>query len=441
MNNASQTPQQRRDNQTPQQRRDNQTPQQRRDNQTSQQRRDSQTLQQKKRRKKKQTTVEKVREQLETEMLEDFQDDFVPPLPPPLYILSNSETSDSSVSEAARNLISTSAVGSRYTANPTSSISGSRHTANPISSTSGSGHTANPTSSTSGSRHTANPISSTSGSGHTATPISSTSAVGSRHTGNPISSTSRYTANPTSRQTANPISSTSTIVTQTTGSITSAGTFNGTAGPHYSGGAWNYLTQYPPYSPAYAAYPPQSNSMWSYSSTVSQPTVSQSANHQVTDFYEQVQQLDGRVKIIEDKLAELGPVLQDGHDNDDDLGLGLSREQNITIKMICNSMSTQWKPALRKILAIVYGHQVLAVSCAVGRTNANSTPALDGRKLDIIKSTYVHVHMRNCINVYIIGLMYEHFTRRHPNEITNESINIVVNSACALSKRKLKQKE
>ena len=128
--------------------------------------------------------------------------------------------------------------------------------------------------------------------------------------------------------------------------------------------------------------------MWSYSSTVSQPTVSQSANHQVTDFYEQVQQLDGRVKIIEDKLAELGPVLQDGHDNDDDLGLGLSREQNITIKMICNSMSTQWKPALRKILAIVYGHQVLAVSCAVGRTNANSTPVLDGRKLDIIKSTY-----------------------------------------------------
>ena len=54
--------------------------------------------------------------------------------------------------------------------------------------------------------------------------------------------------------------------------------------------------------------------------------------------------------------------------------------------MICNSTSNQWKPALRKILAIVFGHQVLSTSCAVGRTNANPTPSLDGRKLNIIKS-------------------------------------------------------
>ena len=52
-------------------------------------------------------------------------------------------------------------------------------------------------------------------------------------------------------------------------------------------------------------YPPQS---WSYSPTVSRPTASQST---IPDLYEQVQQLDSRVKTIEDKLAELGPVLQD----------------------------------------------------------------------------------------------------------------------------------
>ena len=49
--------------------------------------------------------------------------------------------------------------------------------------------------------------------------------------------------------------------------------------------------------------------------------------------------------------------------------------------------------------------------------------------------------MKNYINLYVTGLMYEHFTSRYPNQITNESINIVVNSACALSKRKLKQQE
>jgi len=155
-----------------------------------------------------------------------------------------------------------------------------------------------------------------------------------------------------------------------------------TPGPQYSdGAAWNNFQHYPPYSPAYAACPPHSTSMWSFSN---QPTTSQST---FPDLYDQVQQLDIRVKLIEDKLAELGPVLQDEHAIDDnDLGLGLSREQNMTIKMICNSTSNQWKPALRKILAIVFGHQVLSTSCAVGRTNANSTPPLDGRKLDIIKS-------------------------------------------------------
>ena len=101
--------------------------------------------------------------------------------------------------------------------------------------------------------------------------------------------------------------------------------------------------------------------------------------------------------MVEDKLAGIGPSLQVDNE-DDDLGLGLSREQNVTVRMICYSTSTGWKAALRKILVIVYGHEVLAMSCVVGRTNANSTPALDSRKLDIVKGIHreyekLHIYM------------------------------------------------
>jgi len=96
--------------------------------------------------------------------------------------------------------------------------------------------------------------------------------------------------------------------------------------------------------------------------------------------------------------------------------------------MICSSTSTGWKCVSRKILVIVYGHEVLT---AVGITNVRSTPALDSRKLDIIKG------MRN---ILYRCAYYEHFSGRYP-EVTNEFINIIVNSASALSKRKLIQKE
>ena len=98
-----------------------------------------------------------------------------------------------------------------------------------------------------------------------------------------------------------------------------------------------------------------------------------------------IKEIDDRVKAIEDRLVELGPTLADNGEELDDLGiLMLTREQKITIRMICNNSSIGWKPALRRIMTIVYGQEVLAASCAVGRKNATVSP-LDGRKLDVIK--------------------------------------------------------
>ena len=73
-----------------------------------------------------------------------------------------------------------------------------------------------------------------------------------------------------------------------------------------------------------------------------------------------IKEIDDRVKAIEDRLAELGPTLADNGEELDDLGiLMLTREQKITIKMICNNSSIGWKPALRRIMTIVYGQSFL----------------------------------------------------------------------------------
>ena len=42
----------------------------------------------------------------------------------------------------------------------------------------------------------------------------------------------------------------------------------------------------------------------------------------------------------------------------------------MAIRMYCTNERIAWKPALRRIMAIVFGIDVLATSCAVGRTNS-----------------------------------------------------------------------
>jgi len=94
------------------------------------------SAQQKKGSKKKQVPVEIVRGQLENEILEDYEDEFVPPLPPPLLF---PFTSEASVIKTARNPISSfSVTSSRQTPNliSSSSVTRSRQTVNPISSSS-----------------------------------------------------------------------------------------------------------------------------------------------------------------------------------------------------------------------------------------------------------------------------------------------------------------
>ena len=76
---------------------------------------------------------------------------------------------------------------------------------------------------------------------------------------------------------------------------------------------------------------------------------------------------------------------------------GLTREQNTAISMILTNPSTGWKVTMRKILVIVFGQQILARSCCVGRRHATFQP-LDASKLDMVRGMSVYGNMHNlCI--------------------------------------------
>ena len=107
----------------------------------------------------------------------------------------------------------------------------------------------------------------------------------------------------------------------------------------------------------------------------------------------------------------------------------LSREQKLAIEIILAGKAT-WTVALRKILVIVLSQQVLAESCAKGRTNASSYP-LDPQKLNTVKGISYTV-VANNFNIKITELIFKSF----PGEKIQEgAMNVVVNSACSGAQR------
>ena len=288
---------------------------------------------QRKKRRRKQISVEDTNDRLEAEMLQDsYDDEIVPPLPPPLVL--PHYTSEPLVSTASQTIILTTS-----TVSPTMTFTTSTASRTMTSTTSTASRT-----------------------------MTSTTSTASR------------------------------TMTSTTSTTTSAGNHN------YPFCYPPYHPSYPPYSPSYPpyslSYAESTNTMWRCPPVVTQSnhsSANQSVNHSFFDLYNKIKEIDERVKTIEDRLAELGSASANNQEEDDELRmLMLTREQKITIKMICSNSSIGWKPALRRIMSIVYGQEVLAASCAVGRKNAQFTP-LDGRKLDVVKGTYDIIHMHVCI--------------------------------------------
>ena len=99
----------------------------------------------------------------------------------------------------------------------------------------------------------------------------------------------------------------------------------------------------------------------------------------------EVQGLEERVRLFEERAKNTSTA---SVEDNNEMGLPLallylSREQKLAIEMILAGKAT-WTVALRKILIITFKQQVLAESCAKGRTNATSHP-LDPQKLNAVK--------------------------------------------------------
>jgi len=76
---------------------------------------------------------------------------------------------------------------------------------------------------------------------------------------------------------------------------------------------------------------------------------------------------------------------------------GLSSNQHVAISVFTSNTSIGWKVALRWMLLVVFGTEILARSCYKGRKNATNQP-LDASKVDAIKGKHA------CIikNIYIV---------------------------------------
>jgi len=167
---------------------------------------------------------------------------------------------------------------------------------------------------------------------------------------------------------------------------------------------------------------------------------SSSSNISIYELYKDLKQ---RLDVLEDQVAKLRQTRAAG----DDLGveqpladtLEVTREQMMTIKMYCANQTIGWKTALRRIMIVVFGNDVLSSSCTVGRRNSKHT-ALPNRKIDVIKGINVHICFM-WYNVVYVGLMHEHFGSRFSGQMTNESMNVIISSCCCLARRGKKGEE
>ena len=95
------------------------------------------------------------------------------------------------------------------------------------------------------------------------------------------------------------------------------------------------------------------------------------------------------LELLKQRVAKLEERI--GAHNDEtmytpnDTGIpDLTSAQTMMIGMMSTNPSIGWKVALRKLLMVVFGEEILARSCCIGRKNATFQP-LDGTKLNAVK--------------------------------------------------------
>ena len=153
---------------------------------------------------------------------------------------------------------------------------------------------------------------------------------------------------------------------------------------------------------------------------------------------EQVKEQDKEMQLFKEQVNQLQDrlVTPQGDVNANNDIDWLSKEQNTKVSMILTNPSNTWKIALRKILETVFGKKLLAQSCSVGRRHA-TYKALDARKLDEVKGMYI-INLLIYIAIHL-GLIFNTYGPNQESEITNETINVIVNSSCSSARRSMKQ--
>ena len=109
------------------------------------------------------------------------------------------------------------------------------------------------------------------------------------------------------------------------------------------------------------------------------------------DLYSKINDILSDIDDIKHRLSQLESS-KDQLQNEEESFPGIPPEKTTAIRLILNNKTLGWRAALRKVLVVVFGINVLANSCAMGKRNATYSK-LDSALLRSIKGIYnYYVH-------------------------------------------------
>ena len=156
-----------------------------------------------------------------------------------------------------------------------------------------------------------------------------------------------------------------------------------------------------------------------------------SFENQPTNIGTILRNMEREIHLIKQRLLTLEAILPDIRN--EEMG-----DQSAAVQLILSDKRIRWKAAFRKLLILTFGVATLSKSCATGRKNAKSDK-LDERKLQHLKGTYTFHNLTNLTTLYYLELVYSSYGGE--SDLTPQAINAVVNSACSVARRTLKNME
>ena len=153
-----------------------------------------------------------------------------------------------------------------------------------------------------------------------------------------------------------------------------------------------------------------------------------SFENQPTNIGTILRNMEREIHLIKQRLLTLEAVLPDIRN--EEMG-----DQSAAVQLVLSDKRIGWKAAFRKLLILTFGVATLVPQ----EGKMQNQTKLDERKLQHLKGTYTFHNLTNLTTLYYLELIYSSYGGE--SDLTPQAINAVVNSACSVVRRTLKNME